>query len=126
MGGRHSLGVDQLDRPFDALRQFGPVGAEVRHLEGKRCKDAQVAGPWIYPVAFPCGRLVTYDSIGQDLHKLDYFVSYVAGEQLFRPLYAELFNAVRRHGYLVKSISIDGLRYGELWRIRRAKLPNQG
>lgn len=94
------------------------VGAEIRHREGNHCKDARILGPAFYNVAIPCGQIVSFASVGRNLHNLDYYVSYVNMLQRNTPTDKELYNSVRQAGRMVKAVSIDGVNYAELWKIR--------
>lgn len=93
------------------------LGAEIRQREGPRCDDAQILAPLFYVVAFPCGKVVTFGEIGQDVQKLDYYVTFVGLEQRASPATERLLDSVRRAGTLVKAVTIDGVDYAELWKI---------
>lgn len=97
------------------------LGAEVRDREGAHCKDTRIMAPTFFVVAFPCGRTVSFASAARDLSTIDYYVSYVSGEQRSLTAERDLFAKVRRSADLVKSVHIGGVDYAELWKIRSAQ-----
>ena len=98
------------------------LGAEIRRREGEHCDDARVLAPFLYIVAFPCGRLVN-SAPTRGVRGLDYYVRYVKDEQRALSNDKALYNSVRRAGRLVKAVRIGGLNYAELWKIGRHTRP---
>lgn len=94
------------------------LGAEVRHRDGTHCQDIRIAGPLFFVIAFPCGQLVSAGSLDGDVHRADYYVSYVTAEQRSLAGDRQLFSTVRRTSTLVKTVRIGGVDYAELWKIR--------
>jgi hypothetical protein len=94
------------------------LGAEIRHREGRRCDDAQIAGPLFWFVAFPCGKFIPSPSTVAGMRNADYFVSYVSGRQRATQAQKTVERFVRRSGRLVKAVRVDGVPYAELWQLR--------
>jgi 4-amino-4-deoxy-L-arabinose transferase-like glycosyltransferase len=93
------------------------LGAEIRHLEGHRCHNARTLGAPFYVVAFPCARLVTR-AVVDGKNNVDYYVRYVSQEQRASAASSAFDAAMRRVGRRVKVVSIGGVHYAELWKIR--------